>query len=97
MGRVQGGDNYMPEQPAARFVVLDALADVLLRYINETSPVNATLDGRITITNQIPPTNDTSGGGVSRGGSSGAAPSLLHEALGWMAAAGMAAALLMLL
>ena len=95
MGRVQGGDNYMPERPSAEIVVLDALNDVLLRYINGTSPVEVTLDGRISITNLTVATNGTSGGGGSGAGSSGAAPSLLSGAHWWMAAAGMAVALLL--
>lgn len=91
---MQGGDNFMPEVPAAEIVVLDALDEVLLRYINKTSPVNATLDGRIAIMNLTTPTNGSSGGAGS-GGSSGAAPTSFSGALVWAAAAGAAAALLL--
>lgn len=82
-GRSQGGDNYMPEVAATEFVVLDTLDEVLLRYINKTSPVNAALDGRIAITNATKSTNNTID----------AAPTSSRRALTLVAAAGVAAAL----
>jgi len=46
----KGGDNQMPAQDPAEIVTLDALDEVLLRYIRKKSPITAALEGRISTT-----------------------------------------------
>jgi len=46
----KGGDNQLPAADPATLTTLDAMDEVLTRYINKTSPINVALDGRISTT-----------------------------------------------
>ncbi|KAH7099026.1 Metallo-dependent phosphatase-like protein [Auriculariales sp. MPI-PUGE-AT-0066] len=43
----KGGDNQFPAQDMGKLATLDAMDEVLVRYINASSPIKADIDGRI--------------------------------------------------
>lgn len=70
-----GGDNQFPKFSPDQFAVLDALDEVLTRYVNVTSPINVALDGRASITNQTSPATTSTASSTATTAQSSTSPS----------------------